>query len=76
MNEKVKKWLKAAGVRAVKTFAQTFASFITVGLAFSQIDWRYAISCAAVAGVYSVAMSFAGLPELKNGEQSDKSSQT
>ena len=64
----MKKWIKAAGIRAIKTFAQTFVSFITVGLAVSQIDWKYAVSCAVVAGVYSLATSVAGLPELKNGE--------
>ena len=64
----MKKWIKAAGIRAIKTFAQTFASFITVGLAVCQIDWKYAVSCAFVAGVYSLATSIAGLPELKNGE--------
>ena len=64
----MKKWIKAAGIRAIKTFAQTFVSFITVGLAVSQIDWKYDVSCAVVAGVYSLATSVAGLPELKNGE--------
>lgn len=63
--KKLKTWIKAAGVRAIKTFAQTFASLITVGLAASEIDWKYAASCALVSGVYSIATSLAGLPEVK-----------
>lgn len=66
--EKFIKWAKAAGVRAIKTFAQSFGSFITVGLAIKEIDWQYAASCAVVAGVYSLVTSIAGLPELKEEE--------
>lgn len=61
-----KKWLKAAGIRALRTFAQAFASFITVGAAISDINWAYAASCAVVAGVYSLVTSIAGLPEVKD----------
>ena len=68
MSTKMKAWVKAAGIRAVKTFAQTFASFVTVGLTIDEINWRYAFGCAIVAAVYSLATSFAGLPELKNVE--------
>ncbi len=66
--EKFIVWAKAAGIRAIKTFAQSFGSFITVGLAFSEINWTYAISCAVVAGVYSLVTSIAGLPEIKESE--------
>lgn len=62
------KWLKAAGIRAIKTFAQTFASMITVGAALSEIDWKYVISVSVVALIYSMVTSIAGLPELKDNE--------
>lgn len=60
-----KKWIKAAGIRAIRTFAQSFASFITVGAAISEIDWSYILSVSAVAAIYSVVTSVAGLPEVK-----------
>lgn len=65
MKSKVMVWFKAAFVRALKTFGQTFASLITVGYAVKEIDWKYALSCAAVAFVYSIATSIAGLPEVE-----------
>lgn len=58
-------WAKAAGTRAVRTFAQTFAGFITVGAAINEIDWSYILSVSAVAAIYSVVTSVAGLPEVK-----------
>ncbi|MBE6965814.1 MAG: hypothetical protein E7441_07260 [Ruminococcaceae bacterium] len=63
-----KKWIKAAGIRALKTFAQTFAGFITVGVAFSEVDWKYILSVSTVAAIYSVVTSVAGLPEVKEDE--------
>ena len=59
-----KKWIKAAGIRAIKTFAQTAASLITVGALISEIEWAVVFSAAAVAAVYSLLTSIAGLPEL------------
>lgn len=64
MQRSWKEWVKAAGIRAVKTFAQTFASMITVGAAINEISWGYVASVSAVAAVYSIATSLAGLPEL------------
>lgn len=61
----VKKWLKAAAIRAVKTFAQTAASLVTVGALVSEINWATVFSAAAVAAIYSLLMSVAGLPEVK-----------
>ncbi len=63
--EKIIVWCKYAGVRALKTFAQCFAGFITVGATLGEVDWRYALSCSAVALLYSVVTSVAGLPETK-----------
>ena len=62
---KLIKWLKAAGVRAVKTFAQTSASLITVGAVLSDINWGMVLSASVVAFIYSVLTSLGGLPEIK-----------
>ncbi len=63
--KKAIKWTKAAGVRAVKTFAQTAASLVTVGALISEINWTMVLSASAVAFIYSVLTSLAGLPEIK-----------
>lgn len=64
--EYVIKWIHAAGVRAIKTVAQTALSLISVGAALSDIDWMMVASASAVAGIYSLLTSVAGLPELKS----------
>lgn len=66
--KKVLKWLKAAGIRAVKTVAQTALGMITVGTAMADINWVQVASVSAVAGVASILTSLAGLPELKEAE--------
>lgn len=60
-----KKWAKAAGIRALKTFAQTFAAMITVGAAVSEVDWLRVLSVSGVAFVLSIMTSLAGLPEVE-----------
>ena len=67
-----KKWISAAGIRALKTFAQTAASLITVGAIISDIDWRVVLSTAAVAAIYSLLTSIAGLPEVRLEEEVEK----
>ena len=65
-----KTWLKAALIRAVKTFAQTAVSMIAVGAAFSEIDWLRVLSVSGVAFVLSILTSLAtGLPETKLAEK-------
>lgn len=59
-----KEWLKAAAWRAVRTFAQTAVSMITVGQAFAEVNWISVISISGVAAVLSVLTSLAGLPEV------------
>lgn len=61
----MKKWLKAAGVRAVKTVAQTFAATIGTSATLGAVDWRLVISASLLAGILSLATSIAGLPELE-----------
>jgi hypothetical protein len=69
MTTKMKNWIKAAGIRSARTFAQTFASLMTVGAALSEIDWAYIASVSVVAAIYSIATSIAGLPEVKEGDE-------
>lgn len=66
--KKSKVWAKAALKRAIRTFAQSFASLMTVGLALSEIDWAYIASVSAVAFIYSIVTSLAGLPEDTESE--------
>lgn len=65
MSNKTKSWIKCAGVRAVKTMAQTALSLISVGAVMSEIDWVMVGSASLVAGIYSVLTSVAGLPEVE-----------
>lgn len=58
------KWWKAALIRAIKTAAQVALGMITVGMAASEIDWLNVASVSAVAALYSLITSLAGLPEV------------
>lgn len=59
-----KKWAVAALIRAVKTFFQTFAGFIAVGAAMSEVPWMQALSVSGVSFILSIVTSLAGLPEV------------
>ena len=61
----IKKWFKAAGVRAVKTIAQTAVGVIGSSAIISEVDWRVVVSASILAGVVSLLTSVAGLPEIK-----------
>ena len=61
----MKKWFKAAGIRAIKTMAQTSVSLIGVGTVMSDIDWIMVVSASILSGILSLLTSIAGLPELK-----------
>lgn len=63
-----KKWLKCAGVRAVKTVAQTAVATIGTGAVFSEIQWGTVAASSLLAGILSLLMSVAGLPECKEKE--------
>lgn len=64
-----KAWWKAAGVRAIKTVAQTAAATIGTTALLSEINWAVVASAAVVAGILSLLTSIAGLPELESGEE-------
>lgn len=65
MNEKAIKWIKAAGVRAIKTVAQTAIATIGTCAVMGEVDWLMVGSAALLAGILSLLTSVAGLPELK-----------
>ena len=68
MSEKVKKWVKCAGIRAIKTVAQTAVGSIGASAMFSEVNWKIVISGALLAGIVSLLTSVAGLPEIKECE--------
>lgn len=61
-----KTWLKAAGVRAVKTVAQTAVATIGTSAVLGDVNWMMVVSASALAGVLSMLTSVAGLPEIKS----------
>ena len=63
------KWVQAAAIRSIKTFAQSMAAGITIGAALDEINWTYLASVAAVSAIYSLVTSLAGLPEVDDEER-------
>ena len=66
MSEKFKKWIKAAGIRAVKTIAQTAVATIGTTAVMSEVNWLMVLSTSLLAGILSILTSIAGLPEVKD----------
>lgn len=64
MKRNWKQWLKAAGVRAVKTVAQTAVATIGASTVIADVNWLMVVSASALAGVVSMLTSIAGLPEV------------
>ena len=64
----MKKWLKCAGIRALKTVCQTAIATIGTSAVMGDVDWMIVASASCLAGVLSILTSVAGLPELKDGE--------
>lgn len=65
MKETTKKWLKAAGVRAIKTVAQTAVATIGTSAVVSDVNWVMVVSASVLAGVLSILTSVAGIPEVQ-----------
>lgn len=69
----LKIWIKAAGVRALKTFAQSVLAVISVtGIAFDEVDWAMTLSVALVSALASVLTSIVGLPEVNLEEETEE----
>ena len=66
-----KLWLKAAAIRALKTVAQTAVATIGVSAAMSDVDWLLVGSASLLAGILSILTSIAGLPEVKQEEETE-----
>ena len=59
-----KKWLKAAGIRAVRTMAQSAIATIGTSIAMTEVNWPFVLSATVLSGVLSMLTSIAGLPEV------------
>jgi hypothetical protein len=66
MKVKILKWLKAAGIRAIKTVAETAVATIGTSAIISEVDWKLVVSASLLSGLVSLLLSVKGLPELKD----------
>ena len=69
MKGTIKKWVRAAAIRALTTVAQTAASAIGVSATIGEVNWIAVASTALLAGILSVLTSLAGLPEVDGDEE-------
>ncbi len=69
MNRNWKNWLKAAGIRAIKTVAQTAVATIGTSAVIGDVNWVMVLSASALAGILSLLTSIAGIPEVKEEDE-------
>lgn len=65
----MKKWFKAAGIRALKTVAQTSVATIGTAQVLGGVDWKMVVSASLLAGILSMLTSIAGLPEIDDVQE-------
>jgi hypothetical protein len=65
MKEKTIKWLKAAGIRAIKTVAETAVATIGTSMMITEVNWKLVVSASLLSGLLSLLISVKGLPEIK-----------
>ena len=63
--EELKRWIKCAGIRAIKTIAQTAIATIGTSAVIGEVNWFAVISASTLSGILSLLTSIAGLPEVK-----------
>lgn len=63
-----KQWLRAAGIRAIKTICQTAIATIGTAAVMDQVNWAAVVSASLLAGILSLLTSLAGLPEVDTSE--------
>lgn len=66
IKDNTSKWLKAAGIRALKTFAQTMIATIGTTVIIEDVNWAVVVSASALAALLSILTSVAGLPEVED----------
>ena len=69
MKNNFKKWIKCAGIRAIKTVAQSAIATIGTSAVIGDVNWIMVLSASALAGILSILTSIAGLPEVKEDEE-------
>lgn len=68
MTPEIREWLIAAGIRALKTMAQTLIAVLSTAVVLQDVDWMMALSAAALSGILSILTSIAGIPEVAGGQ--------